>query len=133
MSVHAIAAFNRRITAAVSRRNSLLALGGTSLTAALARLPTATAADCDHRVRKVFRKCDKKRERRCLRQRTQCVAAANAFCQGNLGCIAATRPCCNLFDRHCGLFSNAPLECLMSLPKGVRDPVTPPPNPQPGN
>jgi hypothetical protein len=79
----------------------------------MARPPAVAAATCGDRVRRVKAKCRKVRERTCLRQRTQCVAAANAFCNGDLGCIATTHPCCRLFDERCS--ATAVVECLLTV------------------
>ena len=112
MPQHTFDALTRQITAAVTRRTSLLTLSAMAMTASMARPPAAEAATCNDRIKRARAKCRKIQERKCLRLRTQCVDVTNAFCNGDLGCIAATYPCCNMFDDTCS--ATAALECLLS-------------------
>lgn len=79
----------QRPAAAVSRRGSLRVLGGAALTSAFAA-PTVAVAG----------KAGKKARKRCKRQRGQCLASIEKFCQPKAdpnACESLFTPCCEHF------------------------------------
>jgi hypothetical protein len=104
VSTEAIAAVAHRTAEAVSRRNSLLMLGGATLAAGLVRPPTTEA-------RKSAAKTARKK---CKRQVGQCIAHLDELCEG-LGCtaedLAKIRRCCAPFGS-CN--ASGFLECFIS-------------------
>lgn len=92
-----------RGAAAVSRRGSLRLLGGAALGSALATPALAAAG-----------KTGKKGQKRCRRQRGQCLAFVEEFCQpkGDPGaCEEQLSPCCEHLAR-CS--AGEGIECLFS-------------------
>ena len=78
-----------RQAGAVSRRGSLRTLGGAALAGVLAAPAVAGAG-----------KGGKNGQKRCMRQRGQCLAFAEAFCQPKAdpsACKAQFSPCCAPF------------------------------------
>lgn len=106
MELTTIAAVARQ-AGMVTRRGSIRALGGATLAASLTA-PTATHAG----------KAGKQRQRRCKRQRGQCLAFLEAFCEPKVdppACVAAGFPCCEPFAR-CN--AEAGIECLFEAVLG---------------
>jgi hypothetical protein len=86
----------------MSRREAPRLLGGAMLTGAIA-VPTAAAS-----------KADKKSQRRCKRQRGQCLAYVEAYCAPKAGadiCKALFNPCC---DHFAGCRAGLGIDCLFS-------------------
>ena len=102
MNTHPLETFTRQVGAAVTRRTSLLTLGGAVLTAAAAH-PDVSAAR-----KKSGNTCKRKSTERCNRNKTQCASSVTTFCNGDASCIAKLTPCCD----EC--FSNAFLVCFSS-------------------
>ena len=90
----------RHAAVTVSRRMSLLALGGAGLTAAAA--PTMAAGG----------KAGKKARKLCRRQREQCRAFFVERCQGSQNCLEALLPCCELFAK-CSVAAG--IECVSPI------------------
>ncbi|MGH2614508.1 MAG: hypothetical protein ACRDJC_04665 [Thermomicrobiales bacterium] len=104
MSPDAIAALTRRTAEAVSRRNSLLTLGGAALAAGLVP-PLGSEAK---------KSAAKKAKKKCKRQVGQCTAFFNELCE-EVECSAEqleiVRRCCASFQScNAGGF----LECFVS-------------------
>lgn len=104
MSTDAMAAVTRGAAEAVSRRNSLLTLGGAALASGLARPVDAEAK----------KSAAKKARKRCKRQVSQCTAFFNELCE-ELECPAEQleiiHRCCVSFQScNVGGF----LECYVS-------------------
>ena len=94
------AAVRRSATAALSRRASLIALGGAAFVS-VARPRTTRAG-----------KAGKKARRKCKRQAAQCRAAFVDICDTNQDCTDLTNVCCAYFSRcHAG----AAVRCLTQL------------------
>jgi hypothetical protein len=97
-------ALTRLAVDAVSRRRSLLTLGGATVASAVASPSVIQAAGTAKKARKRKRK-------KCRRQIDQCLAALTAFCEGEESCI-------NNFDLCCPLLSDcqagAALDCLFA-------------------
>lgn len=90
MTVRIAASITRGAATALSRRASVLALGGGAFAAVTA--PAIAAAGTSGR----------QAAKRCTRQRAQCLASIAAFCQpqGNPNeCEAALNPCCGPYAR----------------------------------
>jgi hypothetical protein len=91
-----------RGAAAMSRRGSLRSLGGAALGSALAAPALARAG-----------KAGKKGQKRCQRQRGQCLAFVEEFCQPKgdpNACEAIVNPCCENFAQ-CN--AGKGIECLV--------------------
>jgi hypothetical protein len=91
-----------RRAGAVSRRGSLRLLGGAALAGVLAA-PAAVSA----------RKGGKNGQKRCKRQRGQCLAFVDEFCQPKAdpsACKAQFSPCCEPFAR---CKAGQGIECLV--------------------
>ena len=100
MSEHTFDAFTRRATVAVTRRGSLLALGGAALATGLGRSTKVAAKD--NKDKKKAKKAKKKFQKRCNQQKAQCqatvlaqdapealVCCESCFSGDFLGCILA--------------------------------------------
>jgi hypothetical protein len=96
MNEHAFEGFTRSVANPVSRRSALATLSGAALAAGL--LAPATGAAKDNKAKK-----------KCKRQRRQCEAAVQTFCdalltgesvtaQGGLTCAQVLLPCCAHFS-----------------------------------
>ena len=92
-------AFTRRVPDAVSRRNSLLALGGAALAASGVK-PVSAKQKAKKQVRK-----------KCRRQVTPCRSFFAGVCFGDPDCEAALFPCCDYLAQ-CD--SGSMFECLFS-------------------
>jgi hypothetical protein len=95
----------RHAAVTVSRRMSLLALGGAGLTAVAAptmAAPTMAAGG----------KAGKKAMKLCRRQREQCRAFFVERCQGSQNCLEALLPCCELFAK-CSVAAG--IECVSPI------------------
>lgn len=80
MSEESIYEITCRAAAAVTRRHSFLLMGGVA--AAVATPLTAEAGEAGKKVRK-----------RCKRQRGECRASVEEFCEGNSTCLDHLLPC----------------------------------------
>jgi hypothetical protein len=87
MSGQGLEALARFAVTAVSRRTSLLALGGTAM--AIAATPTVTSAG----------KAGKKAKQRCKRQGKQCRNVLAAECGNDQECLDEFLRCCGPFSR----------------------------------
>jgi hypothetical protein len=92
-------ALTRLATPTISRRASLLTLGG----AALATTPGIARAG------KGAQSCGKKQQQRCKQNRTQCALVVTDICNGSADCIDLVTPCCD----EC--FSSGFATCLATL------------------
>src|SRR5688500_12141518 len=90
----------RHAAVTVSRRMSLLALGGAALTAVAA--PTMAVAG----------RAGKKARKLCRRQREQCRAYFVERCQGSQNCLEALLPSCELFA-NCSVAAG--IECVTPI------------------
>jgi hypothetical protein len=95
---HTFDTITRQARSVVTRRASLLTLGGAALAATVAN-PGAAAADGGFK---------KKLKKRCNQNKTNCVNSMDAFCNGVEECIASLTPCCG----EC--FSNPFIICFLS-------------------
>jgi hypothetical protein len=102
MSETAFNPITQRATASISRRNSLIAFGGTAFLAS-AFSPGSVHAG----------KAGKKAKKRCKKQRAQCVASIERFCEGEPAeqCVEPRVPCCDFFAK-CAV--SAGLQCLVN-------------------
>lgn len=100
LSERAFDTFARRAADAVSRRNSILALGGAALAAAVMTEPTSSR-----------RKAKKQVKKKCKRQVAPCRAFFAGLCLGDLDCQDALFPCC---DHLAQCDSGAMFECMFS-------------------
>lgn len=100
MNSHAFETLSRQAGAALTRRTSLLTLGGAALVATVAHPGVAAASGSG---------CRKKLKKRCRQSKTQCVSSVEINCNGDPGCIALTTPCCD----EC--FTGGFLKCLGSV------------------
>ena len=104
MNSQAFETRTREVGGAVSRRTSLLTLGGAALTAVAH--PSVSAAK--NKKNKSGGTCKKKLTQRCNLNKTQCTSTVTTFCNGDASCIAKLTPCCD----EC--FSNEFLVCFRS-------------------
>jgi hypothetical protein len=91
-----------RRAASMSRRGLPRLLGGAALTGAIV-VPTAAAS-----------KADKKGQKRCKRQRGECIAYVETYCESMIGadiCRDLFNPCC---DHFAGCKAGLGIECLFS-------------------
>lgn len=100
MNGSAFDAFARHAAAAVSRRTSLLTLGGAALTAAIAAPVAANANEARKKVKK-----------KCKKQGKQCRSATIEVCEGNQNCVDSLVPCCAFLAR---CKAGAYLDCFFS-------------------
>jgi hypothetical protein len=101
MSENAFDVFTRDIGDAVSRRASLMTLGGAALVAALAGAPAAEAKKNNNKKAKKAKKRARRRlQQTCDAQPGQCQTAVQAFCanQGmrSQSCLQQLSRCCTL-------------------------------------
>lgn len=94
----------RRAADVVSRRHSLLTLGGAAV-ASVMSAPSAIQAG------ETAKRAKKRKRKKCRRQIDQCLDAIIAFCKGEESCI-------NNYDLCCPLLSDcragASLDCLFA-------------------
>jgi hypothetical protein len=83
---HTFDTLTRQARGVVTRRGSLLTLGGAALAATMANPGVSVASGGGFR---------KKLKRRCDQNKTKCVSSMNAFCNEVEECIAALAPCCD--------------------------------------
>jgi hypothetical protein len=100
MNTQAFERLTRRAAATVSRRASLLTLGGAAVAAAT---PGITKAG------KKSQSCGGKLKKRCTQNKTQCIAPLTDICNGSADCIATLSPCCD----EC--FSGGFVACLAAI------------------
>jgi hypothetical protein len=100
MSTRAVDSIIRHATDGVSRRRSLLTLGG----AALAAVATPAIGE----AKKKGPDCKKKARQRCSNDTAACIAEAPVACDGDADCIANVIGCCDT----CA--ANAFLTCLIA-------------------
>jgi hypothetical protein len=86
MSAHTVDTVARHAAAAITRRHSLLTLGGAALAAAVAR-PTFSEAK-----KKVRKDCQKKEKQRCGKDTAACLNTVAVVC-GTPDCVAL-QACC---------------------------------------
>jgi hypothetical protein len=101
MSENAFDTFTRKAGDAVSRRASLMTLGGAALAAALAGAPAAEAKKNNNKkVKKAKKRGRRRLQQTCDAQPGQCHAAVQAFCanQGmaSQSCLQRLSGCCAL-------------------------------------
>jgi hypothetical protein len=101
MSTRAFAAVRRHAADGVSRRTSLLTLGGAAL-AAVATLDVSEAK------KKKGKDCKKKAKQRCSNDVASCTALIPAVCSGDPTCIAKVNLCCETCS------GNGFLTCLLA-------------------
>jgi hypothetical protein len=101
MNRQALESMTRRATAAVTRRSSLLTLGGAALAATMARPDVGEA-------KKGGQSCGKKQKKKCQAVETQCNAFGTPLCNGNATCLAQVALCC----QQC--FADAFFACIES-------------------
>jgi hypothetical protein len=89
MSMRAFESVTRQAAAAVSRRASLVTLGGAAL-AAVATKPGVSEA----KKKKSGNASKKKAKQRCSRDAAVCKAELPAACNGIAECVALLTPCC---------------------------------------
>jgi hypothetical protein len=106
-----------RHAAAVTRRASLLALGGAILAAAPAPSVAKAGGRCRKKVAKAAKRCDAKTAAMCEEFRLDCRQMVTAFCNLKfpstpqaLQCEAARQGCCDALTS-CDVRTN--LECLL--------------------
>jgi hypothetical protein len=90
MSMRAFDTFTRQAGAVVSRRSSLLTIGGAAA-AATAISPVVG----DAKKKKNKDKCKKKEKQRCNNDAEECKDSVVLGCEGNAECIASLTPCCD--------------------------------------
>jgi hypothetical protein len=90
MAARAIDTVMRDVAAGVSRRTSLLTLGGAALAAAVAKPDVSEA-----KKKKSGDKCKKKEKQRCSNDAATCRLLLPGGCQGDPDCIALLTPCCD--------------------------------------
>jgi hypothetical protein len=88
MREHVFNRFTRVAAGAVSRRQSLMTLGGASVTAAIGKPSIVMAGKESKKVRKRYKK-------KCKRQIDPCELALTVLCQGQAACMATVLPCCS--------------------------------------
>jgi hypothetical protein len=88
MSAEAFQTMTQRAAAAVSRRASLLSLGGAAVAATLA------APSVGEAKKKSGNKCKKKEKNRCNNDTDACEATLTTACMGDTDCITLLTPCC---------------------------------------
>jgi hypothetical protein len=101
MSEQTFDRFTRQAAVAISRRNSLLALGGATLATGLARSSASAAKDND---KKKAKKAKKKFKKQCNQKKDQCRTLLLGLPGG-----AAALFCCD------SCFSDDFLSCLFSI------------------
>jgi hypothetical protein len=89
MSTHAFDVIARRAAAGMSRRRSLLTLGGAALTATIAG-PSVSEAK-----KKSGNKCKKKEKQRCSADAAACKTTVDAVCELTPEVCAAVAACCD--------------------------------------
>ena len=111
MNANAFDAFTRRTADAVSRRKSLLTIGGAALGATVAA-PLLAEADLKKK------ECKKKCKEKCKKQVEQCENQVREFCEEKFGgldlddeCRAELLPCCATLGK-CKAAKST--ECLLS-------------------
>ena len=96
---------SQRPFATLTRRASLLGLGGGAIAAALSGSATSAAR------RGQRGKGGKKNRKRCQAQQAECLAAIEDRCDSE-GCVTRFAPCCDVLTASCDL---APfVDCLLS-------------------
>jgi hypothetical protein len=110
MNDNTFASITRHAAVTVSRRMSLLALGGAGLTAVAA--PTMAAPTMAAPTMAAGGKAGKKAMKLCRRQREQCRAFFVERCQGSQNCLEALLPCCELFAK-CSVAAG--IECVSPI------------------
>ena len=100
MNRHAFDTVARQARGMVTRRASLLTLGGAALAATVANPGVSVASGGGFR---------KKLKERCDQNKIRCVSLVPASCNDDPGCIALTTPCCD----EC--FSGGFLDCIQSI------------------
>ena len=80
----------RRAAAVVSRRTSLLALGGLALGAATQSAPVGA-----NKKKKKKKDRDDNGNQRCQNQKQQCLDSVEDSCNDNVPCENACKPCCD--------------------------------------
>jgi hypothetical protein len=103
MNTEAIESLTRRAADAVSRRASLVTLGGAALAAAVATKPGVSEA------KKGGQSCGKKQKKKCKNVEATCNTNGIALCAGDPTCLSQIQLCC----QQC--FSDGFLQCLASL------------------
>jgi hypothetical protein len=88
MNSQVLESVTRRAAAAVSRRSSLVTLGGTALAASLA-MPGVSEAK-----KKKGKDCKKKEKQRCSNDTADCIATLQATPSCDATCVALLTPCC---------------------------------------
>ncbi|HYI14929.1 MAG TPA: hypothetical protein VEX37_06040 [Thermomicrobiales bacterium] len=88
MREHVFDRLTRGTAGALSRRQSLMTLGGAALANALAGSPAVQAGKDSKKVKKRFKK-------KCKRQVDPCELALTVLCQGQAACMAMVLPCCS--------------------------------------
>jgi hypothetical protein len=96
---HTFDTLTRQARGVVTRRGSLLTLGGAALAPTMANPGVSVASGGGFR---------KKLKRRCDQNKTKCVSSMHAFCNEVEECIAALAPCCD----EC--FGNPFIICFLS-------------------
>lgn len=112
MSEQNFDAFIRHATQAVSRRESLMMLGGAALAAAAAKPSHAEAAESGKKNRK---KAKRQARKKCGRQVGQCRTIVIQRCTDSQNpqiCEESALPCCEFFSK-CN--AGAGLQCLFAL------------------
>lgn len=94
MSEQNFDAFTRQAAQSVSRRQSLMALGGATL-AAVATKPTI--AEAKKSGKNANQKAKKQARKKCKKQVQQCVDALNQFNEGNLTFCCQELSTCDAF------------------------------------
>jgi hypothetical protein len=87
MRTHAFDAVTRRHAAGVSRRSSVLTLGGAALAAAIA------TPELSHAKKKKGKDCKKKEKQRCSNDIEACETTINLSCNDPAGCPEALLCC----------------------------------------
>ena len=86
MNSHAFETFSRQAGAALTRRASLLTLGGAALAATVTHPSTSKASGSTFK---------NKLKKRCQRNKTHCINSVHDFCSGNELCVGSVTPCCD--------------------------------------
>jgi hypothetical protein len=87
MITQAFESVTRQAAAAVSRRTSLLTLGGAALAASIATPDVSEA--------KKGKDCKKKEKQRCSKDAAACKTTVIDVCEDEAACLAALTPCCD--------------------------------------
>jgi hypothetical protein len=95
MSESAFDAFSRHASQAVSRRSSLVTLGGAALAAIVAMPGIGIAGKSSNNKNKKQKQAKKQSLKLCQQQVGQCQTFINAECEGN-GCGTVVAVCCPL-------------------------------------